>query len=247
MEADSIEESGVNLCINLDEYSICEICNFDFGPILIKKDKYESHLYNVHGYTCDETQNSNLNSESNGGSVLCEYYSLENVSRIRNETDTTRQKEYCELNGKDLSLIEVTETLRAAVKIFLNAFKRKIAYLKFPNTDILNLTEDQLNKLLSVDHGMYFFYSLINIGNVKDITVQSLIARSWDWSQEDQDLRKDLDLIEGRIINDVRHPHHDEANECINMGYLVLLTMAESVKHLLLLSYLTRTIFKRQE
>ncbi|KAH7647671.1 hypothetical protein FG379_001470 [Cryptosporidium bovis] len=240
-------EFGVELFENLDEYSICETCNFNFGPILIKKNNFESHLNSVHHNSEQEQGQSMCKLEKNDENTLHKYYNLSNIIKLRKETNIDKQKEYYEVNGRDVSLIEITETLRAAIKLFLSAYKKKIACLQYPNVQILNLTEDQLNQLLSLNHGVYFFYSLINIGDVRDITVQSLIARSWDWSEEDQDLRKDIDFIKSNVINDAKHPHYKEANECINMGYLVLLTMTEAVKHLLLLSYLTKTIFKKQD
>ncbi|KAJ1606432.1 hypothetical protein OIY81_3209 [Cryptosporidium canis] len=236
-------ELGEDVC----GYSACRLCEFDI--ILLRRGDLRAHLEEVHALELGkgpEDAEAKV-SECTDSQVLRRCYNEQVLSQLRSDLCEERQREFYEESGKDLSIFEATETLKVAILLFLAEFKRKIVALNFPKVKVQNLENEQLNQFLLANQGAFYFYSLVDLAKVDDITVQMLLARSWDWSEEDQDLRREISNIRDGILPDDKHPSHSQATQCILTGKMLLLTMHESVKHLLLLCYLTKKVIKRQD
>ncbi|KAK9172655.1 hypothetical protein CmeUKMEL1_12685 [Cryptosporidium meleagridis] len=232
---------------NIQNYLVCRLCEFD--TVVVKKKDAKFHIEEAHSLSINNNMKDEeeIIAESMNSQILERCYSEETLRQLRDDLSDEKQKDFYNESGKDLSLFEATETLKVAIHLFLTEFKRKIVALNYPKFYVKNLENEQLNKFLLANQGAYYYYSLIDLANIQDITVQMLLARSWDWSIEDQDLRREIVNIRDGIIANTLHCFHSEALECINTGKLLLLTMHESVKHLLLLCYLTKKVIKRQE
>ncbi|KAH8582907.1 uncharacterized protein ELE39_002252 [Cryptosporidium sp. chipmunk genotype I] len=232
---------------NTEDYFACQLCEFDV--VVVRREDAKIHLKEAHSLSLNKNakDEERMILESMDSQVLQRCYSEEALNQLRDELSDEKQKDFYNESGKDLSIFEATETLKVAILLFLTEFKRKIVALNFPKVYVKNLENEQLNKFLLANQGAYYYYSLIDLANIQDITVQMLLARSWDWSIEDQDLRREIANIRDGIISNTLHCSHSEALQCINAGKLLLLTMHDSVKHLLLLCYLTKKIIKRQD
>ncbi|KAF7458993.1 hypothetical protein HWI79_504 [Cryptosporidium felis] len=222
------------------EYLACRLCDFDV--VIIRREDFRNHIEQVH-----KAHREGDVSEFSDGSLVERCCGDETMAQLRDGLSVEKLNEFYYESGRDLSIFEATETLKVAIQLFLTEFKRKIVALNFPSVRVKDFENEQLNKFLIASQGAFYFYSLIDLCRVEDITVQMLLARSWDWCLEDQDLRKELDAIKRCIIPKKDHPSHLEALESIETGKMLLLTMHESVKHLLLLCYLTKKVIKRQE
>lgn len=234
---------------SIHDYFACRLCEFDV--VLVEKKDARTHLEEVHALALED------GSGDGGTSLLLESVmdeqvlkrccSEEAVRLLRDGLSEEKQQLFYEESGKDLSIFEATETLKVAILLFLAELKRKVVALRFPRVQVKHLENDQLNKFLPANQGAFFFYSLVDLAEVDDITVQMLLARSWDWTEEDQDLRREISVIRDAIIPNNQHRSHQEAVQCVRTGKTLLLTMHESVKHLLLLCYLTKKVIKRQD
>lgn len=228
----------------------CRLCEFDV--ILVRREDARVHLEEVHGLALGEDGDSgggeaSILESTMDEQVLRRCFSEETVSLLRVGLSEEKQQRFYDESGKDLSIFEATETLKVAILLFLAELKRKVVALHFPRVQVRHLENDQLNKFLLASQGAFYFYSLVDLAQVDDITVQMLLARSWDWTEEDQDLRREISVIRDGIIPNSQHRSHQEAVQCIRTGKMLLLTMHESVKHLLLLCYLAKKVIKRQE
>ncbi|OII75436.1 uncharacterized protein cubi_01957 [Cryptosporidium ubiquitum] len=232
---------------NTQDYFACRLCEFDV--VLVRKKDVQTHLEEVHSISFNNCEGGvdEIILETMDDQLLGRCYNEKTLNQLRDDLNEEKQNDFYNESGKDLSIFEATETLKVAILLFLTEFKRKIVSLNFPNVQVKNLENDQLNKFLLANQGAFYYYSLIDLARIEDITVQMLLARSWDWSEEDQDLRREITNIRDGIIPNTSHSSHVEALQCVNTGKMLLLTMHESIKHLLLLCYLTKKVIKRQD
>ncbi|KAL7068959.1 hypothetical protein ACR3K2_04920 [Cryptosporidium serpentis] len=228
-------------CENIEDYTICNFCKYN--NILIRIENLHGHMLRVHNLS---TGNVDQHLLQESIKILKEKYSLESIVNLRKELSPNKQQEFYDETGKDLSTLEATELTRAAILTFLEEYKKRIITMFNPYIKVNDIPTNKLNNYLNPSEGVFYLFALIDIAKVEDITIYMLLARTWDWFQDDEDLKKGIEEIKNKILKNAENSLYKKASKCISKGKLILSTMLGSVKELLLLCYLTKKIIKRQ-
>ncbi|OII78263.1 hypothetical protein cand_034880 [Cryptosporidium andersoni] len=227
-------------CENIEDYTICTFCKYD--NMLIRIENLYEHMLRVHNLSTGNAD-QNLLQES---IILKEKYSLKSIINLRKELSPDKQQEFYDKVGKDLSTLEATELTRAAILTFLEEYKKRIITMFNPYIKVNDIPANKLNNYLDPSEGVFYLFALIDIAKVEDITIYMLLARTWDWFQDDEDLKRGIEEIKNKILKNANNSLYEKASKCISKGKLILSTMLGSVKELLLLCHLTKKIIKRQ-